>query len=153
MVQLAAKSGGNHQFIEQATELADVFRKEFDDVLSVVAQEVDIQITIPPGIRPVRVLGNEADINGQQVVTRLAQIYSRQNKHIVIEVEVPATENGSNLQLANVSVEYTNMKTHQKDRLSGNTEVKFSMSAAEVEKSLNGKVLAGCRRSRVERTK
>jgi len=142
MVQLAAKSGGNHQFIEQATELADVFRKEFDDVLSVVAQEVDIQITIPAGIRPVRVLGNEADINGQQVVTRLAQIYSRQNKHIVIEVEIPATENGSKLQLANVSVDYTNMKTHQRDRLSGNTEVKFSMSAAEVEKSLNGKVLA-----------
>jgi Ca-activated chloride channel family protein len=87
-------------------------------------------------------LGNEADINGQQVVTRLAQIYSRQNKHIVIEVEIPATENGSKLQLANVSVDYTNMKTHQRDRLSGNTEVKFSMSAAEVEKSLNGKVLA-----------
>lgn len=142
MVQLAAKSGGNHQFIEQATELADVFRKEFDDVLSVVAQEVDIQIDIPAGIRPIRVLGNEADINGQRVVTRLAQIYSRQHKHVVIEVEVPATEQGSKLHLASVSVSYTNMKTRQKDRFSGSTDVRFSNSATEVEKSLNGKVLA-----------
>ncbi|MEQ1830022.1 MAG: VWA domain-containing protein [Pirellula sp.] len=142
MVQLAAKSGGNHQFIEQATELADVFRKEFDDVLSVVAQEVDVKINIPEGIRPVRVLGNESDINGQQVVTRLAQIYSRQKRHVVVEVEIPASEVLNKRTLATVSVTYSNMKTKQRDRLSGNTEVRFSHSAVEIEKSLNGSVLA-----------
>jgi Ca-activated chloride channel family protein len=142
MVQIAAKSGGNHQFIEQATELADIFRKEFDDVMSVVAQEVDVRIQIPDGVRPVRVLGNESDINGQSVVTRLAQIYSRQNKHVVVEVEVPASESNSKLALATVSVAYTNMKTKQRDQLSGSTEVRFTTSASEVEKSLNTKVLA-----------
>ena len=72
MVQLAGKSGGNHQFIENASELADIFRREFDDVLSVVAQTIDVTVEIPEGIRPVRVLGNSADINGQSVVTRLS---------------------------------------------------------------------------------
>ena len=142
MVQLAAKSGGNHQFIEKATELADVFRTEFNDVMSVVAQQVDIQITIPEGIRPVRVLGNEADINGQQVVTRLAQIYSQQNRHVVIEVELPPTTNATKLQLSKVSVTYTNMKTQEKDSLSGSTEVRFSDSKEEVEKSLNKNIRA-----------
>ncbi|MFN9974986.1 MAG: hypothetical protein ACK58T_34350, partial [Phycisphaerae bacterium] len=73
MVQLAGKSGGNHHFIEQATELADIFRREFSSVLSVVAQEIDLKVTIPEGIRPVRVLGNDADINGQLITTRMAQ--------------------------------------------------------------------------------
>ncbi len=142
MVALAGKSGGNHQFIEEATELADVFRREFDDVLSVVAQEVDVKITIPEGIRPVRVLGNEADINGQQIVIRMAQIYSHQKKHVVVEVEVPSSEAGTKLKLATVAVSYANMKTHESDQLSGNTQVSFSASESEVENSLNGDVLA-----------
>lgn len=142
MVQLGSESGGNHYFVEQASELADIFRQEFDDVLSVVAQEVDITITIPEGIRPVRVLGNDADINGQQVVTRLSSIYSKQNKHVVIEVEIPSSDPNASLEIATVAVSYTNMKTHRTDQLSGAVKVNFSESTNAVEASLNQKVLA-----------
>lgn len=142
MVQLAGSSGGNHHFIEDATELADIFRSEFDDVLSVVAQEVDIRITIPEGLRPVRVLGNSAEINGQQIISRLAQIYSSQNKHLVIEVEIPEQDLASRIELANVSVSYTNMKTSNSDRLSGSTKVGFSDSDQKVQDSLNRTVMA-----------
>ena len=141
MVQLAKKSGGNHHFIEKSTELADIFRREFEDVLSVVAQEVDLKIQIAEGIRPVRVLGNDSDINGQQVVTRMNQIYSRQNKYVVIEVEIPSSEANANRELANVAVSYTNMKTNVTDQLSSSASVRFSSSAEEVEKSLNQSVL------------
>lgn len=142
MVQLANTSGGNHLFIEEASELADIFRSEFDDVLSVVAQEVDVTVTIPKGIRPVRVLGNEAEINGQEIVTRLAQIYSEQDRHVVIEVELPANETASQLTLAGVKVTYANMKSHESDKLSGKTVVSFSDDAKKVEDSLNTDVLA-----------
>ena len=142
MVQLAGKSGGNHHFIEQATELADIFRREFDDVLSVVAQEVDLKIEIPAGIRPVRVLGNDADINGQQIVTRIAQIYSRQHRHLVIELEIPAGESGERRDLASVSATYTILKTAKTDQLAGTVNVEFSDSDQNVEASLNKSVMA-----------
>lgn len=142
MVQLAKTSGGNHLFIEEASELADIFRSEFDDVLSVVAQEVDVTVTIPKGIRPVRVLGNEAEINGQEIVTRLAQIYSEQDRHVVIEVELPANESAAKLHLADVNVTYANMKSHESDKLTGKTVVSFSDDAKKVEGSLNSDVLA-----------
>jgi len=142
MVNLATNSGGNHLFIEEASELADIFRSEFDDVLSVVAQEVDVVVTIPEGIRPVRVLGNEADINGQKIVTRMAQIYSEQDKHIVIEVEIPAAESNDKLELAAVTVTYANMKTHESDKLSGETKIRFSDDQKKVTASLNKKAMA-----------
>ncbi|MEZ6132988.1 MAG: VWA domain-containing protein [Planctomycetaceae bacterium] len=142
MVNLATASGGNHLFIEEASELADIFRSEFDDVLSVVAQEVDVVVTIPEGIRPVRVLGNEADINGQQIVTRMSQIYSEQDKHIVIEVEVPEAKDDQTLELATVVVTYANMKTHESDKLSGETKVRFSDDEKQVAASLNRKAMA-----------
>lgn len=142
MTQLAGKSGGNHHFIEQASELAGIFRSEFDDVLSVIAQEIDLRITIPEGIRPVRVLGNAADINGQQIVTRMAQIYSEQNKHVVVEIEIPANEKGVKRDVATVDVSYTNMRTSRTDKVSGTTSITFSDSAEEVEASLNRAALA-----------
>ena len=142
MVQLANTSGGNHLFIEDAAELADIFRKEFDDVLSVVAQEIDVQVTLPEGVRPIRVLGNDADISGQKIVTRLAQIYSEQDRHFVIEVEVPPSEVASKLELASVSVTYANMKTHAEDKLSGNAKCEFSDDDKQIAESIDRLVMA-----------
>ena len=153
MVALASKSGGNHQFIENASELAGIFRREFDDVLSVVAQTVDVKIDIPEGIRPVRVLGNAADINGQSVITRLSQVYSDQQKHIVVEVEIPAdlahasvNSDGAEIaklsQLATVSVSYINMMNETMETLTGEITVSFSSSDEKVTASVNNAVMA-----------
>lgn len=142
MVQLASTSGGNHLFIEKASELADIFRREFDDVVSVVAQEIDIRVSIPEGIRPVRVLGNDSDITGQQIVSRLAQIYSEQSRYVVIELEVPSSEDAVKLDLASVVVTYANMKSHQEDRLTAAAALRFSSDEKKVEESINNKVLA-----------
>lgn len=142
MMKLAAASGGNHEFIEKASELADIFRSEFNDVLSVVAQEIDIYIDVPAGIRPVQVLGNEADINGQQVVTRLAQVYSQQERFVTLEVEIPGTEETSKLTLANVAVSYANMKTHESDRLASSAKVRFSRDINQINGSVNQQALA-----------
>ncbi len=151
MVELAGKSGGNHQFIENASELAGIFRREFDEALSVVAQEVDVKISIPEGIRPVRVLGNAADINGQTVITRLAQVYSDQQKHVVIEVEIPQTTAVENtgeaaaataVPLAVVDVTYTNMLSHESESLSGVVSVTFSSSEEKIKESRDNAVMA-----------
>lgn len=151
MVELAGKSGGNHQFIENASELAGIFRREFDEALSVVAQEVDVKVTIPEGIRPVRVLGNAADVNGQTVVTRLSQVYSDQQKHVVIEVEIPASmtvaategaDAGNVTSLASVEVTYTNMQSNKSETLAGIVAVTFSSSDDAVKASIDTKVMA-----------
>lgn len=142
MTQLALKSGGNHHFIEDATQLLAVFRSEFDDVLSVVAQEIDVTIRIPEGIRPVRVLGNEADINGQEIVTRIAQIYSEQERYVVLELEIPESEPDSRLELASVEVSCLNLKTKATERLEAATSISFSDSDDAVERGLNKEVMA-----------
>lgn len=151
MVNLAGQSGGNHQFIENASELASIFRREFDEALSVVAQEIDLKIEIPEGIRPVRVLGNAADINGQSVVTRLAQVYSDQQKHVVIEVEIPATlavagtdgnDGAKSVALARVAVSYANMYSHKSESLEGSIAVSFSSDAEKVKASRDIAVMA-----------
>jgi Ca-activated chloride channel family protein len=141
MVKLAGRSGGNHHFVEQATELADIFHREFEDVTSVVAQDVKVRIEVPEGIRPIRVLGNDAEISGQVVLIHFSQIYSEQKKHIVLEVELPATEQGRACTIADVSVMYRNMQSQDEERLSGSAAVTYSDSSEQVEASLNKAVL------------
>jgi Ca-activated chloride channel family protein len=141
MTQLALQSGGNHHFVEDATQLVAVFRSEFDDVLSVVAQEIDVTITIPEGIRPVRVLGNEADINGQKIVTRIAQIYSEQERYPVLELEIPESAADSKRELAKVEVSYTNLQTKAVDHQQATTSIAFSADEQAVTKSVNRDVM------------
>lgn len=141
MLQLASRSGGNHIFVEDATQLAGIFQEEFKTVLSVVAQEVAVTIDVSKNVRPVRVLGREAEINGQQVVAGISQIYSEQEQYVVLEVEVPATAAGQATQVAKVSVSYDNMLTRATDRLSGTASVIFSNDVKAIEATVNTRVL------------
>ena len=133
MTSLAASSSGNHVFIENADNLVAVFNNEFDDLLSVVASEFDIQITLASSMRPVRSLGNKADIQGQVIRIPLAQLYARQERYYILEVEVAAGENGQESQLADVRIQYRNMFTHTIDQLGSTISVRYSNKPEKVE--------------------
>jgi Ca-activated chloride channel homolog len=141
MMKLANRSGGNHVFIEHADALVRIFNYEFDDVLSVVAQEVSIEVKVAEGIRPVRVLNCDAEINGQQVIVQLNQLYSKQEKYLLLEVELPAGKPDQQRRVATVDVSYANMQTKTTDHLSSSVNVNFTESTAEVEKKANKEVM------------
>ncbi len=142
MTRLARNSGGNHVFIEQADELVKIFNYEFDDVLSVVAQEVAIQIRVADGVRPIRVLNVDAEINGQEVIVQMNQLYSEQEKYVMLEVEAPATHAGKSREIAEVRVTYANLQTKTTDRLTSSVSANFTDSVSEVETKLNATVCA-----------
>jgi Ca-activated chloride channel family protein len=142
MTKLAQCSGGNHVFIKQAQDLVWVFNQEFNDVLSVVAQEVTIDARVAEGMRPVRVLNVEAEINGQQVIVQLNQLYSEQEKYVMLEVEVPATKSGTSREVAEVRVSYANLHTKTTDRLTSAVSANFTDSLAVVEEKSNPEVCA-----------
>ena len=135
MAKLASASDGNHKFIEKADEMADIFQKEFNTALSVVAQEVQCVVTLPEGNRPVRALNMDVNINGQEVTFGWNQIYSNHERFVMLEVEVPAKESGSSLELATATLRYDNLETKSVDKLSGKVDVRFSSSEAQVKEA------------------
>jgi Ca-activated chloride channel family protein len=132
MSQLAQRSDGNHAFVEHSKDLVKIFNSEFGDVLSVVAQEVVVTIDCGKGVRPVKVLGRQADIAGQTVVAALNQIYSNQEKYLMLEVEIPKGEANSSQEVAKVKVSYANMDTKTTDKLTSAVAVRFSESQQQV---------------------
>ncbi|MFN3189250.1 MAG: vWA domain-containing protein [Aureliella sp.] len=144
MSQLALASSGNHVFIEEAQNLVQVFQNEFDDVLGVVAQQIKVKAKIAEGIRPVKVLNSKADITGQNVTIDLGQLYSRQERYFVVEVEVPFGDIDSSMPVAEVAVEYMNMTTETVDKLTSAVQVKFTDKQDIAQQELNSEVYATC---------
>ncbi len=144
MSKLAIESSGNHTFIEAAENLIAVFQREFDDVLSVVAQQIVIEAKMASGVRPVKLLNYPANIDGQLVRIDLGQLYSRQQRYFVLEVEIEKGENGSSRPVADVSVTYKNALTETTDKLSSSVQVKFTDSKEVADKAVNKEVLASC---------
>jgi Ca-activated chloride channel family protein len=144
MTALARESDGNHVFVEKSTALVDVFNREFDDVLSVVAQEVVVKIRCRDEVRPVRTLNCDAEITGQDVYVKMNQLYSQQEKYVILEIELPARADGSTMEVADVAVTYTNMETKTEDRLSSVVGVNFSTKLAAIEASINKPVMEQC---------
>jgi Ca-activated chloride channel family protein len=154
MTQLARKSDGNSGFANTSEDLVRLMKSEFGDVLGVVAQEIVVRIECEDGIRPVRVLGREADISGRTVQVQINQLNASQEKYVLLEVELPATRSGKARDVASVKVTYANMGTKSTDTLAGAASVRFTDSLAEVERSVNRDVMvAVVTQTAVERNK
>ena len=141
MTQLAAYSDGNHAFVENARDLARVFQHEFRDVGAVVAQEVALTIRLKRGVRALRILGREGEIRDGVVRLGMNQLYSQQEKYVVLEVEVPAGKVGENFNLAAVDVSYLNMQSKSNDKLTRSVTVSYTESEDSVAKATDKKAM------------
>ena len=84
MARLAQSSEGNHAFAEGAEDLARIFNLEFGDLFAVTAQDIQLEISCAPGVRPIRVLGREALVSGQKITARLGHLAGVQERFDVI---------------------------------------------------------------------
>jgi Ca-activated chloride channel family protein len=146
MTRLAAASDGNHFFAERAEDLAEVYRSELGEILSVLAQEVEVTIRFAPGVRPVRVLGREAEIRGSAVFGRLNQLYARQTKYFLVEVEVPAGGDGSRRDLAAIEVTYRDLASGRPANLVDDLLARYSADPEQVAAARNPRVMAAVAR-------
>ena len=141
MANLAGYSDGNHAFVEDPEDLVKIFNYEFGDVLSVVAQDLLIRIEFEDGIRPLRILGRKGEIIGREVTTRMNQLYSDQEKYILLEVEVPEGTADQTRDLARVTVSYQNMANRQQEDVRDRVSVSYSSSSDEIARSRNREVV------------
>lgn len=132
MTAIAGYSDGNHSFVNQVADLEQVFTYEFKDVMSVVAQDVEVTIKIADGVKPVRLLGRDGEIVGNTVNVKLNQLYANQEKYVLLEV-IPASGAADDKKdLAEVKVRYDNLNTKKQDNYAHKVLISYSASAEAV---------------------
>ncbi|TWT53908.1 von Willebrand factor type A domain protein [Rubripirellula amarantea] len=144
MSGLAASGSGNHIFVEEAQDLVAVFNNEFNDLMSVVASDFKIKVTTSDAVRPVRVLGTKADIVGHEVYLPLAQLYSKQERYFVLEVEVDSAEDAEQAGLLSVDVDYQDLISGSPASFHTDAIVRFTRDIAEVKAERDYETFAYC---------
>ena len=141
MTKLAYASDGNHAFVERSDQLVDIFNKEFGDVLSVVAHDLIIRIECHKGFKPTRVLGHEAEISGSEVTLHLNQIYGKQQKYAVLELESPAGAEVGDLSVADVELSYSAIGESNRITDRSHVSVRMTAKSEDEQASLNKPVM------------
>jgi Ca-activated chloride channel homolog len=142
MTRLALASDGNHAFVENPEQLAEIFNKEFGDAFSVVGQDLDVEILCPEGVRPIRALGRDIKIEDRRASFRLNQIGGSQERYLVLELEVDKSRAQGSAELAEVGLSYFDPKIKTRAKAAAKAEVRFSPSGDEVSRSANASVTA-----------
>ena len=140
MTQLAQASDGNHYFVESSTDLPRIFARELGDVLSVVARQVLVEVECPRGVVPLRIIGRDGTIKGNQVQLYMNQLYGGQEKYALIEIEIPAGDAGRILEVASATCTYENALNQQRETATGAAQARFSVRQEEVMKSVNPEI-------------
>lgn len=141
MAHLAARSDGNHYFAENSHALPGIFDRALGGALAVVARDVRVEIECADGVRPVRILGRDATIDGQRVIVNMSQVYSEHEKYVLLEVETPAGPDGARRELARVDVSYSDLLDGRAVRTAHTVEVGFTRDAAKVSEHTDSQVM------------
>lgn len=140
MSELARTSDGNHAFARTAADLTKIFNQEFDDVLSVTGQDIEIIIRTKAGVTPLRTLGRPGEIDGNEVRLRLNQVYGTAEYSLQLELDVPAGLPIGDADLVDVEVNYTPSSGGRR-RIEQTVAGRFSPSDDEVRESIDPKVM------------
>ncbi|WP_081005620.1 vWA domain-containing protein [Trabulsiella odontotermitis] len=134
MAAIAQYSDGNHVFVQNTGDLEKAFAHEFGDVMSVVAQDVVVEIRLADNVKPLRLLGREGEIRGDTVTVKLNQLYANQEKYVMLEVLPAKGSAAQSKPLADVNVSYNNLATKQQDRWDEKLAMRYTASTSEVQK-------------------
>jgi Ca-activated chloride channel family protein len=104
MVGLANGGGGNYYYLEHATNLASIFRREFDLMSTLVAQNASLDLVLGRGVHFRDAIGCETARERDRVRIGLGDLSSGDCREVTVELEL-STGHGSRL-LASGEVHY-----------------------------------------------
>jgi Ca-activated chloride channel family protein len=139
MAGLAEASDANYYYVQDTEKLPQIFAKEFNEMISVAARDVRIEIVCPAGVQPLGFIGRNEKFTGQQATVNLNQFTTGQNRFLFLRCRV----NGDKPEIARAKITYTDELndgvTDSDDRVA---TVQFSDNQTDSDKSLNGLVVA-----------
>lgn len=142
MSSIASYSDGNHVFVNNTFDLEKMFVHEFTDVMSTVAQNVVITIQLKDGVKPVRLLGRDGVIKGNQVTIKMNQLFSNQEKYVLLEVIPEEGKVGQSKTLAQIDLSYDNLLRNKAEHETQFVSVAYTDDKKLVKDSMIQEVLA-----------
>lgn len=142
MQKLALKSDGNHGFAKNAKDLQRLFQAELGNVFTVLAQQIDLELTFSKHIKPIRVLDQTYQVRDNKLMLRWGQLYNKQHKYIIVECEVPKSKALGSVELAEVKIQYRNMQQQTTITMRKTIKAQRTNKAEEAKKRMSRELMS-----------
>ena len=142
MTALSQNSDGNFYYVENSSDLPRIFSTELGSALKVAAKSIRLKIICPEGVIPQGILGHQCRINGNSIEMNFNQVYGGHEKSLILQVEVPAKTAGSQMNIAQVEVNYQGLESKYKHQVLSTVTAEFSADRKVIAKNVNLKVKA-----------
>lgn len=124
MTAMAETGNGNYYFIDNANDIAGMFQKELKGLSQVVAQNVQLKITIPEYVNIEKVYGGKYEQNGRVLTMDLRDVFSLDTKAILIKYRI---NNNTNSTVAfNTTLVYKPINANRNSILSTKNKQEFT---------------------------
>ena len=141
MSSIASYSDGNHVFVNNSADLENVFVHEFNDIMSAIAQDVVITIQLKNGVKPVRLLGRDGVIKGNEITVKMNQLFSNQEKYVLLEVIPDKGKVGQEKTLAQVDLKYDNLLENKTENETQEVRISYTKDKKMVDDAIHQDVL------------
>lgn len=145
MLGVAKESGGAYYFIDEPERIAAIFDEELSGLMSVVARDLEITVTLPEGVACKGSLdkADQIRVDGDKVRLRLPEAYANQTSNLMLELVLSAGTPAAAVDLATIEVAYADaLRDNAAGKLAATARVAVSASAEEAAASINEPVLA-----------
>ena len=140
MVQLSQGGQGTNYYAENPRDLPAIFNGELGDVLNVVATNLEVEIHFEGGLKPRAVIGRDGQVRERRATIPFQQLYGGQEAYALVEVDIPAYQQGQPLPTATGKIVYTNALNQARETRQTSVAMSFSESRERVAQSVNPSV-------------
>jgi Ca-activated chloride channel family protein len=108
---IATSAGGRFYYIENPDQAPEVFKEELGGLLSVVAQNVEVELKLADGVTGIAQLTGHQWKHGKSTChILLGDFHAQQVKHILLAVQLPAMKDLTDMHLAAMRLTYAELK-------------------------------------------
>ncbi|CAN5230374.1 hypothetical protein BH09MYX1_BH09MYX1_12240 [soil metagenome] len=109
MAAIANEANGKHYFVSDVASLPNVFAQELDSLLATVANDVEVELDLAPGVVVDQVFDRtfrrEVDGSGVKIFVPMGTFAGKQEKTLLLKLRVPADALGD-VKVADMHVVY-----------------------------------------------
>lgn len=130
LTQMAESGRGNYYYIDKADRIPEIFAKELDGLLNVVAQNTAVTIELPSGVKCEKVYGYPHIEENGKITVALNDIFTKEDKVFLLKVKI-ADSQVKELNFP-VKLDYTDAETFSSKSASTNLTMQETTDTKQI---------------------
>jgi len=139
LAAIAKRSGGNYYYITRPELIPEIFRKELETLMNVVARNVKVRVHMSRWVQVRQIYGKLPTFGQRSAEVMLADLERGQTQTAIVELEL-GNRPGGKYRVAKVEVVYDDSVTARTESVVGDVVVEFTSDTSLVAANVNPQV-------------